>query len=139
MRTFIVLGFVLALSMLSGCASIVTGRFQPLSVDTPGCEGATCRLSNSKGTWYVKTPGLVTVHRAYGDLVVVCSKDGAGSASAPVASSTKAMAFGNIIIGGVIGAAVDVGTGSAYDYPPTISVPFNCEATATPASPEFPD
>jgi len=32
------------------------------------------------------------------------------------------MAFGNILAGGIIGAAVDVGTGSAYDYPPSIEV-----------------
>lgn len=32
------------------------------------------------------------------------------------------MAFGNILFGGVIGAAVDAGSGAAYDYPTLISV-----------------
>lgn len=112
--------------LLSGCASIVSGTNQSLSVDTPGCEAASCQLTNDKGTWYVKTPGSVTVNRAYGNLTIVCSKEGFGSATSSVASSTKGMAFGNILLGGVIGAGVDMGTGAAYDYPVVISVPFTC-------------
>jgi hypothetical protein len=42
-----------------------------------------------------------------------------------VKSTTKAMAFGNIIFGGLIGVGIDVGTGSAYDYPDLISVPMS--------------
>ncbi|MFC7513877.1 hypothetical protein ACFQUU_02545 [Herbaspirillum sp. GCM10030257] len=41
---------------------------------------------------------------------------------AAVKSSTKSMAFGNIIFGGIIGAAVDTSSGAAYDYPTLISV-----------------
>jgi hypothetical protein len=44
------------------------------------------------------------------------------------------MAFGNIIFGGVIGAAVDAGSGAAYDYPPLISVIMG-ETTSIPAAP----
>lgn len=114
---------------LSGCASIVSGSNQSISVDTPGCEGAACQLTNDKGTWYVKSPGSVTVSRAYGPLSVACNKEGFGRATTSVNSSTKAMAFGNIIFGGIIGAGVDIGTGAAYDYPVTISVPLVCGAT----------
>lgn len=32
------------------------------------------------------------------------------------------MAFGNIIVGGIIGGAIDAGTGAAYDYPSEITV-----------------
>ncbi len=116
--------------LLSGCASIVSGSNQPISVDTPGCEAASCQLTNDKGTWFVRTPGSVTVSRAYGNLSVVCSKEGFGSATTSVASSTKGMAFGNILAGGIIGAGVDMSTGAAYDYPNTISVPLSCSQSA---------
>jgi len=116
----------IGLGLLSGCASIISGANQSISVSTPGCEAAACELTNSKGTWFVKSPGSVTVHRAYGNLAVVCSKEGFGSASQSVASSTKAIAFGNILFGGLIGVGVDVGTGAAYDYPVVISVPLAC-------------
>ena len=41
---------------------------------------------------------------------------------AAVKSGTKAMAFGNILFGGIIGAAVDTSTGAAYDYPDLITI-----------------
>jgi hypothetical protein len=115
--------FLAAMSLiLSNCASITTGQNQTLSLDTVPEKGALCKLVNDKGTWFVhSTPGSVVVTRAYGDLHVTCTKDNlAGSVN--VKSSTKGMAFGNIIAGGIIGAAVDVGTGSAYDYPSLITV-----------------
>ena len=117
----------LCLALVTGCASITTGQNQSLSVETPGCLAATCKLSNDKGTWYVSsTPGTVTVQRAYGDILVACEKGEYKAVPVSVASATKAMAFGNIIFGGVIGAAVDAGTGAAYDYPPTIAVNLVC-------------
>ncbi len=62
------------------------------------------------------------VHRSYEPLVVSCSFEDIASGMVTVQSSTKAMAFGNIIFGGVIGAGVDIGTGAAYDYPDNIKV-----------------
>lgn len=73
----------------------------------------------------------MTIHRAYDDLNVKCEKDGMAMGILAVKSSTEAMAFGNAIFGGVIGAAVDVGTGAAYDYPSLITVMMG-ENTATP-------
>jgi len=60
MRFFPVVAAV-ALCLLSGCASIISGANQSVSVNTPGCEAASCELTNSKGTWFVKSPGSVTV------------------------------------------------------------------------------
>jgi hypothetical protein len=72
--------------------------------------------------FYVTTPGTVTINRAYDDLNVKCEKDGMQPGLAAVKSNTKGMAFGNILFGGVIGAAVDAGSGAAYDYPNLITV-----------------
>lgn len=120
---------LLLVSVLQGCASIVGGSTQVVSVDTPGCPGARCELVNEKGRFFVPaTPGTVSVHRSYNNLQVTCSKEGAASTPISVASSTKAMAFGNILFGGVIGAGVDIGTGAAYDYPQLITVAMDCSA-----------
>lgn len=114
-------------ALLSGCASIVSGQNQPLSVTTPGCDKASCELHNDEGKWYVpSTPGTVTVNRSYADLVIRCSKDDGPAATASVKSTTKGMAFGNIIFGGVIGAGVDMASGAAYDYPNEVSIPMTC-------------
>lgn len=126
-----VAGAIACAAALSGCASIIDGSNQVLSVQTTlgsyDVAGASCKIDNNKGTWYVQTPGTVTVHRSYDPLNVRCEKDGFGPGIATTESSTKGMAYGNILVGGLIGAAVDMGTGAAYDYPSLISVEMGVE------------
>ena len=112
--------------LLDGCASIVSGTRQTLTVSTPPVTGASCVLKNNKGQWRVyNTPGFVTVHRSYDSLKVTCVKRYHRPAHAIEVSHTKGMAFGNVVFGGVIGGAVDAGTGAAYDYPSNIVVPMS--------------
>jgi hypothetical protein len=124
---------------LAGCASIVSGTNQPVSVETHSVDGkqiagASCKLSNNKGTWFLTTPGSTTVHRSFQDLSVLCEKEGQPSGLMMVKSSTKPMAFGNLLFGGVIGAGVDVGTGAAYDYPTLIQVRMGESQPSVPAT-----
>lgn len=125
-KSLLLPALVLCVSLCSGCASIVSGQNQSLSVTTTregaDIQGAQCSLQNDKGSWYVTTPGSVTVHRSYKDLVVNCATDPSQPNTMQVKSTTKGMAFGNILVGGVIGVGVDVATGAAYDYPSTIAV-----------------
>ncbi|WP_395454628.1 hypothetical protein ACHMW5_13275 [Azospirillum melinis] len=108
---------------VTGCASITAGTTQSVAVNTPSKDGAECKLSNEKGSWTIpKTPGATTVTKAYGDLTVACEHGDGSKGSASVTSSTAGAAFGNIIAGGIIGAAVDMGSGAAYVYPSSVSV-----------------
>ena len=128
-------------SLITGCASIVTGQDQTISINTPNCKGAQCTMTNPEGTYYVTTPGTVTVNKEYGDLVVTCEKEGIDPFTMQVASSTKGMAFGNILLGGIIGAGVDIATGAAYDYPSQVIHPLDCrtpqQKAAAPQSGQF--
>lgn len=118
---------VLSVALASGCASITTGQNQTLTVETPGCNGATCKIVNDKGAWYVTaTPGSTVVSRSYNDMTVTCEKGEYKSTPGAFKSTTKAMAFGNILFGGIIGAAVDAGTGAAYDYPAVVAINMVC-------------
>lgn len=122
------------LAALGGCASIVNGQNQSISVSTPDCPGAACELNNDKGKWFLaSTPGSVMINRSYGDLFVRCTKGSNEPATQSVTSKTKGMAFGNILFGGIIGAGIDIANGSAYDYPVEITLPIRC--TTTPAEP----
>ncbi len=112
-----------ALILLTGCASITEGSTQIVSVETTPKQGAQCKLENPKGTWVVdSTPGNATVKKARGPLSVNCELKGYGNGSQKVESYTKAMAFGNILLGGGIGAGADMATGAAYEYPAKIEV-----------------
>lgn len=138
MKRFVIPALLLLTT--SGCASIVNGTNQPLSVETrmkgASVAGANCKLLNDKGAWFVTTPGSVTVHRSYEDLKIQCEKDGVQPGISSVKSSTKGMAFGNILFGGVIGAGVDMANGSAYDYPPLIQVEMADTTIIAPPAPQ---
>lgn len=127
----------------SGCASIVSGQNQSISVETRSKQGqavmsANCKLSNNKGTWFVTSPGSVSVRRSFEDMLINCEKENQEPGLASVKSSTKAMAFGNIIFGGVIGAGVDIASGAAYDYPTMITVLMGDKITVNAPSPDQP-
>lgn len=117
-----------SLILLAGCASMVTGTNQSVSVHTGSVRGATCSLENNKGKWYISsTPGSVVVNRSYNNLLITCEKKGYRPVYKQVASKTKGMVFGNVVfapVGGIIGAGVDVADGAAYDYPTEIFVPM---------------
>ena len=133
--------------MLSGCASIVSGVNQPVSVETKlngeSLVGAACKLSSNKGTWFVTTPGQVMLHRGYQDLSITCEKSGLASLTTTASSHVRAIAFGNILFGGIIGVAVDAGDGAAFDYDDLISIemgtkPVHIEGMLEPISPPPP-
>lgn len=125
MKNLLIIACVLVSGILTGCASIVSGHQQSVSVTTGPVKGAACSLENNKGKWYVaSTPGSVVINRSYHDLNVECQKKGFAKANKTVPSSTKAMAFGNILFGGVVGTGVDVATGAAYNYPQEIQIPI---------------
>jgi hypothetical protein len=69
------------------------------------------------------TPSTTSVQRAFSDLTISCRKDYM-TGTQVLKSSTKSVAFGNIIAGGVIGAGVDMSTGAAYDYPSSVYIPL---------------
>lgn len=111
---------------LSGCATVTNGRYQQVDVTTSPEIHANCELKNNKGLWSVRTPQTISVHRSYNALDVYCHKQHwtQSPASEQFGSSTKKMAFGNLIVGGIIGAGVDTANGSAYSYPNKIVVPM---------------
>lgn len=129
-------------SLLAGCASIVSGSSQSLTVNTRFNEqdvsGAKCWLKNNKGSWALTSPGSAVVNRSFEDLSVRCEKDGVEPGMATFKSSTKAMAFGNILFGGIIGAGVDISTGAAYDYPNVLTVEMGKTIVVAPAAASAP-
>jgi len=120
---------------LSGCATIVDGVHQSVSVSTTPVEGATCTLKNSEGTWFLTSPGSVDVHKTKNDLSVSCTKDGFQPGNQVAVSKFGGATFGNIVAGGVIGAGVDAASGANYYYDSPITVPLGEPIGAAPTKP----
>lgn len=118
---------ILLMSILAtGCASITGSRNQPISVTTTHegkpIAGAYCTLVNDKGTFYVNTPGTVTVLKAYGDMSATCKKEESHVGVFVFQSANEGAVWGNILAGGLIGYAVDASTGAGFSYPPTLNI-----------------
>lgn len=121
-------GIALSLLVLTGCSTISgSGSHQSISVQTFGSdgsnlEGAKCDMSNDEGTWFVVTPGSTMIHKSNKDLQVICRKAGSDVGTASVVSRTKGNMYGNILLGGGIGAVIDHNNGAAYEYPGLIKI-----------------
>ena len=107
----------------SGCASIVEGTDQSVTVQTTP-SGASCELKRDGQVIGVvnPTPGTVTVDKSKDDIAVICKKDGYQDASGAFSSGFQGMTFGNILFGGLIGVAVDAGSGAMHEYPASVTV-----------------
>jgi TonB family protein len=123
---------------VSGCATIVEGTTQPVSVSSAPEQGAQCTLVNSQGTWYLTTPGSTTVHKTKTDLKVTCNKPGYEQGQVVAASHFGAATAGNVISGGLVGIGVDAASGANYHYDSPIVVTLGPRTTAPSASADFP-
>ena len=127
MRRPIETAAMVALAVGSGCASITSSEMQSLALTTvdrekKAIEGAACILKNDKGTWEAKSPSFVEVKRSAEDLNVECSKAGLPNGILKAISRATGGMFGNILLGGGIGAIIDHNTGTGYNYPDTLPV-----------------
>ena len=118
---------LICLLTLTGCASLTTDAMQPVEVTTKTSQGtdvaqANCTLRNEKGEWEVTTPNTVSVHKASGNLLVNCKKQGLPDGKVQAISRAGAGMYGNLLAGGIIGAAIDHTSGKAYLYPTKIPV-----------------
>jgi hypothetical protein len=107
---------------LSGCATIIQGTTQSVSVATAPEQGAQCTLKNSEGTWYVTTPGTTTVHKTKNDMTVDCTKAGFSDGHTVAASHFGGTTAANVIAGGIIGIGIDAASGANYYYDSPINV-----------------
>lgn len=116
---------LVALIVLTGCASLTMDRQQPFTVQTNHDDakvtGIACAMHNDEGTWFVTSPASATIRKSAGDLVVDCKNDHIAG-NARVSSAVNAAYLTNFLFLFGIGYIVDRYTGAGFDYPTTIVV-----------------
>lgn len=125
-KNYVVVGLALQ-TLLTGCASITKDANQQVKVETYTKEnehilGATCTAKNLRGEWKAETPNAMPIRRSGDNLLVTCDKEGYATGLATVISRANGGMFGNILLGGGIGAIIDHNKGTAYSYPDWIRV-----------------
>ncbi len=112
-----------AIILLGGCSSIISGTDQTLTINT-NPAGAKCVLNrNGQVIGQVEsTPGGVVVERTKHDINVVCSKDGYQDATYYNKSGVEGATFGNIILGGGVGWAIDSASGADNHYTDVMNI-----------------
>ena len=121
--------FAVGAVLLSGCASVVNDKTHPMKIETKTeagvlVVGADCTLKNDKASSVAKSGEITNVRRSNTDLEVSCKHPTNAEATAKAISRVNAGMFGNIILGGGIGAIIDHNTGNAYTYPAWIQLIF---------------
>jgi hypothetical protein len=113
---------IIALLSTAACSTITEGTTQSLAVMTPDAPSANCTLTTPKHTWFVRTPGSVTIEKSNDDIAIVCRKEGYANGVATLPSNFEGMTWGNIIFGGIIGVGVDAASGAMHEYPTSVSI-----------------
>jgi hypothetical protein len=130
---------ITGLLLTTACSSILSGTTQEIAINT-NPPAARCKLER-EGTVIGEvsnTPSGVTVRKTKHDITIYCDKDGYQTATYKNKSGVEAATFGNIILGGGIGWAIDsaAGADNKYDSPVNITlVPVERPATVPPAPP----
>jgi hypothetical protein len=114
-----------AASSLAGCSSVIEGTSQEILVNT-NPAGANCALEREGNiiARIPQTPGGATIKKTKHDITVRCAKDGFQEATYLNHSGAAGATFGNIILGGGVGWAIDSASGAdnKYDSPVNVSL-----------------
>jgi hypothetical protein len=129
---------VASLSLLSGaCASVIDGTNQEIAIAS-NPSGANCDLTRNKGLLSsIVTPQTITIKKTKHDISVACNKTGYQTSTAVLTSKIQDATWGNIVLGGGIGWAIDSASGAdnKYDKQLTVTlIPAVPGVTSTPAA-----
>jgi hypothetical protein len=118
--------------LFTGCASVMNDSTHPMKIETKtedgkSVTGADCKLTNDYGTISMKSGDTTQVRRSSKDLDIVCVKVDNPDAKARAISRANGGMWGNIILGGGIGAIIDHNKGTAYTYPTWVQLVFGKE------------
>lgn len=114
---------IISATGLSGCSSIIEGTSQEILVNS-NPSGADCEFVREGNVIarVVQTPGGVTIKKTKHDITLKCHKDGYQEASYLNHSGAAGATFGNIILGGGIGWAIDSASGADNKYDGVVNI-----------------
>ena len=119
------LALLALVGVISGCATLLDEDTQEISVSLQCKERlvrAQCVAENSKGRWSFRAPGVVQVNNDIGDLNISCKVQYMPQFTVSVSAMPTWTMAGNILMGGIIGAAYDLHNNTGLKYPETVNI-----------------
>lgn len=113
--------------LLSGCASVMHGDAQRLSVEARcghRSVPAQCSVQNSRGHWNITAPANLIIKRDSDPLVISCASPFFGAQTLTVPPSATMALAANAFFGGLVGAGFDVMSGAGLRYPHMVIVDY---------------
>ena len=123
--TSLKLALLALVGVLSGCATLLDEDYQEISVSLQCKERmvrAQCVAENSKGRWSFRAPGMVQVNNHIGDLNISCKVQYMPQFTVSVSAMPTWNMAGNILLGGIIGAAYDLHNNTGLKYPENVNI-----------------
>ena len=129
LRTFAAVAVV---GVLAGCSSIIEGHSQTITFNSNPPDANCVLTRNGLTIGNVRTPSGIVVEKTKHNIQVVCAKDGYEDSTVMLKSHVAAATFGNIILGGGIGWAIDSASGADNKYDEVVNVFLNRKGEAKP-------
>ena len=117
MKKLALISAVVAVAALSGCASILNEKTQPINVSASNGKEIVGTIDGQA----FKTPAIVNVARENKNKVVMATTDGCAKETS-LEKSVDSKFFINIIIGGVFGSSTDYSTEKMWKYSENVVV-----------------
>jgi hypothetical protein len=120
---------LLLAAALPACGTITSGTSQSVSILTEPA-GASCTLTREGAVVGIvnPSPGTITVSKSSRDIAVRCLRAGHSPGVNIIPAQFQAMTAGNILLGGVIGLAIDAASGAISRYPESTIIVLAPEA-----------
>ena len=124
---------VIAGLSVSSCASILSGTDQNITVTSNPADVDCSVIRNDQVIARVTTPETVNIKKTKHDLQIVCKGEGFHESTVFVKSAIQDSTWGNIILGGGVGWAVDSARGADNKYAEYVTI------TMVPLTEQAPD
>lgn len=95
----------------------------PITLSFSDNSAGTCELKNKRESYTSKIPSTLSVRRSDDSLVYECKTDDGRTANGAIKSSREGSIWGNVILGGGIGAIVDADKDMHRIYPDSFVIP----------------
>jgi hypothetical protein len=108
---------------LGGCSTIIEGSTQEVYVNTnPPSADCTFTRQGVVISRIPQTPAAATIKKTKYDIMITCNKAGYQTATYLNHSGTAGATWGNIVLGGGVGWAVDSASGSDNKYESPVNI-----------------